>query len=88
MSKPLNVLGKKIIDNMVIDPDTQCWNWQKSLNDKGYGYLGWEGGSQLAHRMSYQAFVGELVVGKMVCHECDNPQCVNHAVDTAKYKCK
>jgi hypothetical protein len=31
----------------------------------------------LAHRASYEAFVGKIPRGKLVCHTCDNRWCVN-----------
>jgi len=53
-----------------------CWLWQGALNPGGYGRWGQE----LAHRASYRLTRGMVPHGKMVCHTCDNPQCVrpNH----------
>lgn len=68
---------ERILTNIEINKETQCWNWQKCKNDKGYGWIGLSGTKILAHRYSYQVFVGEISDGLCVLHKCDNPACVN-----------
>lgn len=56
-----------------------CWRWTGSLARRGYGSA-WNrknGKDQLAHRMSYEAFVGPIKSGMLACHQCDRPDCVN-----------
>lgn len=65
------------------NPD-DCWGWAGSLSgNRGYaGLTVRKNGSRqsiLAHRLSYQIFVGELEPGLVVCHSCDNPRCANPA---------
>lgn len=55
--------------------DSGCWEWQGSLNGD-YGRIR-DGKLQLAHRVSYKLFIGELEDSLMVCHKCDNRRCVN-----------
>ena len=38
-----------------------------------------DGKSELAHRVSYRFFVGEIPDGMAVCHTCDERDCVNPA---------
>lgn len=80
---------KERISNLSkIDTVTGCWNWLKSFKGKGdplreYGHL--IIGSRTdntrrsiaAHRYSYIIFKGEIPDGMFVCHNCDNPKCVN-----------
>lgn len=67
----------------VIDPDTLCWIWIATRHPKGYGLFGFqpEGKSKstptLAHRASWELFVGPIPNGLKVLHNCDNPPCVN-----------
>lgn len=55
-------------------PD-ECWEWQASLDEDGYGKLG----SLRAHRVAYELQVGPIPEGEEVRHTCDNPRCVNGA---------
>ena len=50
-----------------------CWLWTGPFQHWGYGFLG----RKLAHRISYELFVGPIPKGMHVCHRCDNPPCVN-----------
>lgn len=66
-----------------IDPKTHCWNWTASLRPTGYGQMRFMGTTELAHRVSWILFRGQIpkasnVYGTMnVLHHCDNPRCVN-----------
>lgn len=59
-----------------------CWTWTGYIRPGGYGeaYFGTKPNRErvLAHRAVYEAFIGDLS-GKLVCHSCDNPSCVNPA---------
>lgn len=62
------------------EPNTGCWLWLGSLNPHGYAQLGAGGagtGSRTAHRVAFEIFKRPLNHGEVVCHSCDNPQCVN-----------
>jgi len=53
-----------------------CWNWTAYKDKRGYGAFLLAGHPKLAHRVSYQLYVGEIPDGLCVCHRCDNPACV------------
>jgi hypothetical protein len=58
--------------------DDECWEWTASKTKDGYGYFHPHGTETvLAHRQSYEMFVGKIPKGMYVCHHCDNPPCVN-----------
>ncbi len=60
----------------VAEPD-ECWLWLGTLNNKGYGQFYFEAKLWFAHRFVYQLHFGNIPEGLLICHNCDNPQCVN-----------
>ncbi len=71
---PIRFLQKA--DTKDLNPDT-CWEWTGPINTNGYGRFVMGNAHILAHRQSYEFFVGSIPDGKNVCHSCDNRQCVN-----------
>lgn len=61
---------------------TPCWVWRGALKD-GYGRFTYEGRTYRAHRVAYEAFVGEIAEhdanGKVLVldHKCRNRACTN-----------
>ena len=53
-----------------------CWEWRGSRNACGYGTIGVDKTSKLAHRVLWEETFGPIPAGKSVCHHCDNPGCV------------
>ena len=47
-----------------------CWVWKKATQTNGYGSIGINGRSTLAHRASYEAFVGPIPEGMTIDHRC------------------
>lgn len=82
MAKAARPIRDRIKD-LIIQAD--CWEWQGSLNGNGYGqmYIGSRtDGSRrntMAHRVSYETFVGEIPEGLVIDHLCRNKRCVNPA---------
>jgi len=54
-----------------------CWLWQGHLDRKGRGNLRVGPRRVIASRLSYEIHFDAIPDGLFVCHECDNPQCVN-----------
>ncbi len=58
-----------------------CWSWVGAKLPKGYGRIGAGVGKSkkvlLAHRLSYEIHYGPIPDNVLVCHSCDNPNCVN-----------
>lgn len=76
----------RFLSKIFIDNESECWIWTASTL-RGYGQFGVKQGidtkgiqifkTNSAHRVSYEHFIGEIPEGKLVCHTCDNPACVN-----------
>jgi len=60
-----------------VDEQTECWIWQLALATRGYGQVSIKRKSYRAHRIAYELFYKESAKGKLVCHTCDNPPCIN-----------
>lgn len=57
--------------------ESGCWEWNRYRMPCGYGRIRHEGSMELAHRLSYRAFNGDIPDGMVVRHKCDNKCCVN-----------
>lgn len=62
------------------DNPEDCWEWKGYRNNRGYGTIGINHKSKLAHRLSYDIHNGtELLSHQPVHHICANTGCVNPA---------
>jgi hypothetical protein len=63
--------------------ENECWEWQASLDSRGYGNFGVPNGAgryvmQRAHRVAWGLTNGPLLGSlQHLCHACDNRKCVN-----------
>ena len=58
--------------------ESGCHEWQSKLDKGGYGQFTLGTGRHVrAHRYAWMIAYGEIPEGKLVCHHCDNPRCVN-----------
>lgn len=57
-----------------------CWVWTGLRSALGYGrFVEGAGTHWFAHRFAWSLVNGAPDVGKVICHRCDNPSCVNPA---------
>lgn len=68
---------ERLLENMAVNTETNCWIWLGGCNHKGYGKIGIEGKTVTTHRASYIEFKGQVPEGKMLRHTCDNRKCFN-----------
>jgi hypothetical protein len=66
----------RFLSKVEIDNATGCWNWKHSVR-RDYGRFKLHGKFEGAHRISYLFFKGPIDEGMLICHNCDNPRCVN-----------
>ena len=70
-------LAERLSGRFEIDADTGCWVWNRARNVHGYGAIGIDNKVKRAHRVAWQAYVGDIPDGMAVLHRCDNPPCIN-----------
>lgn len=58
------------------NPD-KCWNYSEWCDRDGYGKFNFKDKCFYGHRVAYELTKGEIPVGLLVCHTCDNPSCCN-----------
>jgi len=71
---------KDFDDMWTPEPNSGCWLWLGFITKNGYGQYSMRGGlRQLAHRVSYHIYKGEVPEGTELDHLCRNRACVNPA---------
>jgi hypothetical protein len=58
----------RIINNIVGEGD--CWTWDAYCDARGYGRMPIKNGPTLAHRISYELFIGPIPEGLALDHLC------------------
>lgn len=81
---PVEDARKYIEDRVQHVPWSGCWLWDQWIDLNGYGQLQCPRGhtgrrpvTRSAHRLAFEAFIGELPDGLCVCHSCDVSACCN-----------
>ncbi len=67
----------RIVKNIEIDNETECWNYKGAVRENGYCRTTFKMKPWYIHRLSYLAFKGDIPEGIDVCHSCDNRRCCN-----------
>lgn len=76
-TKKISLLDR-LLNKIIIDQNTDCWEWQGGKNNIGYGLIRDGDRMRLTHRVSYEEHNQKLIPKYMcVCHSCDNRSCVN-----------
>lgn len=76
MPDSLTILQQRIKKLSAVS-ESGCWLWTGATKPNGYGNMGWNGKTIMAHRAAWLAFHGPIPEGMNVCHHCDTPACVN-----------
>lgn len=58
---------------------TRCWAWTGASQGGGYSQFYDKGKNLLAHRVSYELYIGPIPTGMTIDHLCRNRACVNPA---------
>src|ERR1700679_2944455 len=70
-------LKDSLMQRIILDETSDCWNWAGCIGNHGYGVFAYGGVQYLSHRAAYQIFKGEIPHGKLIQHSCDNKRCCN-----------
>lgn len=57
--------------------EEECWEWTACKNNYGYGMFTLNRTTHKSHILSLWSYLNKPPEGKLVCHTCDNPACVN-----------
>lgn len=68
-------LAERLTERSTLDA-SGCLVWDRP-GANGYGYLAVDGSDQLAHRLSFETFVGPIPDGLQIDHLCRNKACIN-----------
>ena len=67
-----------LINRILYDAKTGCWNWKGTKNKGGYGTACFNSTVLNAHRLAAHLWLGfSLNDPRRVLHRCDNPACFN-----------
>jgi len=76
-------IERRFSEKFIPEPNSGCWLWTASTKGRsGYGQMMLRhrrGRPELAHRISYKLFKGDIGASDLVLHSCDIPCCVNPA---------
>lgn len=67
----------RLLNKIVINEVTDCWEFQGGKNNIGYGMIRDDKKMRTTHRVSYEEHIGPIPIGLVVMHSCDNPICCN-----------
>lgn len=76
ISYPIAVMRQKLLDRSETMWDTGCREWKGAKNENGYGRV-WDGERLVyTHRAMWECEKGPIPLGMSICHQCDNPRCI------------
>ena len=61
----------------LVDEVTGCWMWTGAANGNGWPTISLKGKAVMAHRFSYETYVGPIPSGHSVTRSCNHEACVN-----------
>jgi hypothetical protein len=71
------IVDEAFMSHVIPEPNTGCWLWMGSLNNKGYGKFNRRGKTGYAHRAALLTKGAPPFAGAYALHQCDMPACVN-----------
>lgn len=69
--------ARVLLERISISDETGCWDWVGARISNGYGMFTYQARRQMAHRVSYELFLGPIPEGLELDHLCRNRACIN-----------
>ena len=70
-------IKERFLSHVNKDDINGCWNWIGAKSKDGYGRFWFRDKLWLAHRASYEIFIGKIPHGMQLDHLCRNRSCIN-----------
>jgi hypothetical protein len=71
-------LLNRLLNKLVVNTNTDCWEWNGGKNNIGYGLIRDGAKMRTIHRVSYEEHNNtKIPAGMVVMHHCDNKCCGN-----------
>lgn len=68
---------KERFEAKLVSQPNGCIEFTGAKHSFGYGMFRYKGNAEVAHRVSWLLYCGEIPQGLKVLHKCDNPPCCN-----------
>lgn len=75
--RPCQPVDERFNKYVLPEPNTGCWLWSGSTDTRGYGQMRFGKKLRYATHVSMELAGHSVPKGKVVCHKCDTPACVN-----------
>ena len=79
MAKERGTVEERFWRHVCAEPNSGCWLWTATLNQKGYGRFWFRERLDSAHRAAWILYRGEIPEGMELDHKCRVRSCVNPA---------
>jgi hypothetical protein len=76
----MKIARERFEEKFIPEPNSGCWIWTAATGGNAryrYGEFSFNGCPELAHRVSWILYRGDIPDGLNILHRCDNGLCVN-----------
>lgn len=68
-------MHEKFLSRKHVVNENGCWEYEGCYAD--YPKLRFDGVTHSCHRISFEIYKGEIPMGRLICHTCNNKRCFN-----------
>jgi len=62
---------------VAVKESNECWEWLAGKDKDGYGRFRYGKQKARANKVAWEITNGSIPTGRLICHTCNNPKCVN-----------